>query len=85
MLPHERQWPGDSERTCAGPPAADLAEQPAVQPASAPPVLRLRGITKRFGAMVANEFIRMPYLFSQRRPPGAARWGLAHKQFQRRY
>jgi len=37
------------------------------------------------GAMMANEFIRMPYLFSNRRPPGAKRWGKAHKDFQRDY
>lgn len=36
------------------------------------------------GAMMANEFIRLPYLFARGvRPPGSARWGLAHKQFQR--
>jgi hypothetical protein len=27
------------------------------------------------GAMLANEFIRMPYLFTGVRPPGSARWG----------
>jgi choline dehydrogenase-like flavoprotein len=27
----------------------------------------------------------MPYLFSGRRPPGAASWGKAHKDFQRQY
>lgn len=33
---------------------------------------------------MANEFIRLPYLFARNvRPPRAARWGLAHKQFQR--
>lgn len=38
----------------------------------------------RGGAMLANEFIRLPYLFARNvRPPGAPRWGLAHKQFQR--
>jgi choline dehydrogenase-like flavoprotein len=37
------------------------------------------------GAMLANEFIRLPYLFSGRRPPGAARWGAEHKQFQRQF
>ena len=38
------------------------------------------------GAMMANEFIRLPYLFARSvRPPGAPRWGLAHKQFQRDY
>jgi choline dehydrogenase-like flavoprotein len=36
------------------------------------------------GAMLANEFTRMPYLFTGRRPPGAARWGQDHKDFQRR-
>jgi len=35
------------------------------------------------GAMLANEFIRLPYLFANRRPPGAARWGKEHKKFQR--
>jgi choline dehydrogenase-like flavoprotein len=37
------------------------------------------------GGLLANEFIRMPYLFANRRPPGSARWGKAHKEFQRRY
>lgn len=37
------------------------------------------------GAMLANEFIRMPYLFAGLRPPGAARWGKSHKDFQRDY
>jgi choline dehydrogenase-like flavoprotein len=36
------------------------------------------------GAMLANEFIRLPYLFARsQHPPGAPRWGRAHKQFQR--
>ena len=35
------------------------------------------------GAMLANEFIRMPYLFTGVRPPGSARWGKEHKDFQR--
>jgi choline dehydrogenase-like flavoprotein len=39
----------------------------------------------RGGAMLANEFIRLPYLFSNRRPPGSATWGKAHKDYQRRY
>ena len=39
----------------------------------------------RGGALIANEFIRPPYQFSQRRPPGAARWGQAHKDYQRQY
>jgi choline dehydrogenase-like flavoprotein len=34
------------------------------------------------GGLLANEFNRMPYLFSQTRPPGAARWGKEHKDFQ---
>ncbi len=37
------------------------------------------------GAMMANEFIRMPYLFTNKRPPGAKGWGKAHKDFQRDY
>jgi choline dehydrogenase-like flavoprotein len=37
----------------------------------------------RGGGMIANDFTRPPYDFTRRRPPGAARWGLAHKQFQR--
>jgi choline dehydrogenase-like flavoprotein len=37
------------------------------------------------GAMMANEFIRLPYLFSGKRPPGARRWGKEHKAFQRTY
>jgi len=37
------------------------------------------------GAMLANEFIRLPYLFSNMRPPGAASWGKAHKDYQRQY
>ena len=37
------------------------------------------------GAMLANEFIRMPYLFSGIRPPGSARWGKTHKDFQKNY
>ena len=38
----------------------------------------------RGGAMLANEFIALPYLYTNLRPPGAPRWGLAHKEFQRR-
>jgi choline dehydrogenase-like flavoprotein len=37
------------------------------------------------GGLLANEFIRMPYLFTSRRPPGAPNWGKAHKDFQRRF
>ncbi|MDD4175150.1 MAG: GMC oxidoreductase, partial [Kiritimatiellae bacterium] len=35
------------------------------------------------GAMLANEFISLPYHFTNTRPPGAPRWGLAHKAYQR--
>jgi choline dehydrogenase-like flavoprotein len=35
------------------------------------------------GAMLANEFIRLPYHFVNMQPPGAARWGQAHKDFMR--
>lgn len=34
------------------------------------------------GGLLCNEFNRMPYMFSQTRPPGAARWGKEHKAFQ---
>ena len=34
------------------------------------------------GGLLANEFNRLPYLFSQTRPPGAKRWGSEHKEFQ---
>lgn len=37
----------------------------------------------RGGGMIANDFTRPPYDFTRRRPPGAPRWGLAHKAFQR--
>jgi choline dehydrogenase-like flavoprotein len=36
------------------------------------------------GGMLATEFIALPYLYTNVRPPGAPRWGLAHKEFQRR-
>jgi choline dehydrogenase-like flavoprotein len=36
------------------------------------------------GGMLANEFIALPYLFCNIRPPGEPRWGKAHKDFQRR-
>ncbi|HXQ80338.1 MAG TPA: GMC family oxidoreductase [Opitutaceae bacterium] len=39
----------------------------------------------RGGAALCNEFIRPPYGFSGMRPPGAPRWGRAHKDFQRRF
>ncbi|MBN1996617.1 GMC family oxidoreductase [candidate division KSB1 bacterium] len=34
------------------------------------------------GGLLCNEFHDLPYGFSQFRPPGAARWGKAHKEFQ---
>ena len=37
------------------------------------------------GGLLANEFIRMPYLFTGIRPPGAKGWGLEHKKFQKKY
>jgi len=37
------------------------------------------------GGMLANEFIRLPYLFSGIRPPGAPSWGRSHKDFQEKY
>ena len=39
----------------------------------------------RGGGMLANEFIRLPYLFSLNRPPASPTWGKAHKEFQRRF
>ncbi len=36
------------------------------------------------GAMLANEFIRLPYLFARsQHPPGTPRWGREHKKIQR--
>jgi choline dehydrogenase-like flavoprotein len=36
------------------------------------------------GSMLANEFIRLPYLFSRsQHPPESRRWGIDHKRFQR--
>ena len=37
------------------------------------------------GAMLCNEFIRLPIHFASLRPPGVPRWGLAHKDFMRSY
>ena len=37
------------------------------------------------GGLLANEFIRQPFLFTGIRPPGSARWGKEHKDFQRKY
>jgi len=39
----------------------------------------------RSGGVLCNEFIRPPYGFTNVRPPGAARWGREHKDFQRRF
>lgn len=40
----------------------------------------------RGGAMLANEFIRLPYLFARSaHPPKAAMWGREHKARQRRF
>jgi choline dehydrogenase-like flavoprotein len=39
----------------------------------------------RGGGMLANEFIRLPYLFALNRPPEVPTWGKAHKDFQRRF
>lgn len=40
----------------------------------------------RGGAMLANEFIRLPYLFASGvHPRGGKRWGIGHKRFQRDY
>jgi len=37
------------------------------------------------GGALANEFIRLPYNFTTIRPPGAPRWGAAHKEFMRKW
>lgn len=37
------------------------------------------------GAMLANEFIRLPYQFVGLLPPDAPRWGKGHKDFLRRW
>jgi choline dehydrogenase-like flavoprotein len=38
------------------------------------------------GAMIANEFIRLPYLFARNAiPPDVPRWGIEHKRYVRRY
>ena len=36
------------------------------------------------GGLLCNEFNALPYLFTGIRPPGAARWGREHKDFQMR-
>jgi choline dehydrogenase-like flavoprotein len=38
----------------------------------------------RGGGLLCNEFFAMPYFASLVRPPGARKWGLAHKEYQRR-
>jgi choline dehydrogenase-like flavoprotein len=37
------------------------------------------------GAMLANEFIRLPIHFMNTRPPSVPRWGQAHKDYMRQY
>ena len=37
------------------------------------------------GGILANEFTRLPYLFTGIRPPGSPAWGKEHKAFQRKY
>ncbi len=37
------------------------------------------------GAMLANDFIRLPYAFTGAHPPGSPRWGRAHKEHQKNY
>jgi len=39
----------------------------------------------RGGGVLANEFIRLPYQFLSRLPPGTPSWGIAHKDAMRRY
>ena len=39
----------------------------------------------RGGGMLANEFIRLPFQFTNDQPPGTPSWGKAHKDFMRRY
>jgi choline dehydrogenase-like flavoprotein len=34
------------------------------------------------GGLLCNSFVSLPYYFTNMRPRGAKRWGLAHKQFQ---
>jgi choline dehydrogenase-like flavoprotein len=36
------------------------------------------------GGVLCNEFIRLPYLFTDIRPPGSALWGSEHKKFQKK-
>ena len=37
------------------------------------------------GAMLCNEFIRLPYQFVGQVPPDVPRWGQAHKEFMRHF
>ena len=37
------------------------------------------------GAMLCNEFIRLPIHFASLSPPGVPRWGAAHKDFMRKF
>jgi choline dehydrogenase-like flavoprotein len=37
------------------------------------------------GGILANEFIRLPYMFTGVRPPNAPSWGKEHKEFQRKF
>ena len=37
------------------------------------------------GAMLANEFIRLPYQFVGMMPPEVPKWGQAHKDFMRNF
>ena len=37
------------------------------------------------GALLCNEFIRLPIHFSGMTPPGMPRWGQAHKDYMRKY
>jgi len=39
----------------------------------------------RGGAMLANEFIRLPIQFTGTTPPGTPRWGRAHKDYMRQF
>jgi choline dehydrogenase-like flavoprotein len=39
----------------------------------------------RGGGLLANEFIRLPYQFLSRLPPGTPRWGKAHKDAMRQF
>jgi choline dehydrogenase-like flavoprotein len=37
------------------------------------------------GAVLCNEFIRLPIHFSSMNPPDVPRWGIAHKEYMRQY